>query len=211
LHEELAAKRTSLAEMESFRRQRLAQLQAELTQLTSIYAANHPSVIAAKRALDAISDPPPRVTELQSEIDEIEREVARRGVRVSAARPLPGEPFMEARLRLDAEDPRLDFDRGQLENLLRQHAELRNRIQNVQLEQEMAEAAFRHRYSVVAPPQLPRGPIKPYKVVFLVGGFLGGLAFAFFSAAAADIRSGRIIERWEIEQLDLPVLAELHD
>lgn len=209
LQGELATKQGSLAEIEGLRRQRVAELQAELIRQQTIYAADHPTVVGTRRLLQSFSEPAPRVTELQDEIREIEREIARRGGRGSVSHAVSG-PYLEARLGLDTDDPRLGFERGQLEGLLRQHAELDNRIQGVQVEQETAEAAFRHRYRVVNPAQLPRGPIKPYPAIFVVGGLLGGIAFAFFAATAADLRRGRILERWQVEeQLDLPVLAEI--
>ncbi len=209
LQGELARKQSSLAELEGFRRQRLAQLQGELAQQQTIYAADHPAVASTRRLLASFSEPSTKAQELQGEIQEIEREVARRGGK-AVARPSTGTDFLEARLRLDDEDPRLDFERGQLENLLRQHGDIRNRVAALEVERQTAEAAFRHRYSVVTPPQIPRGPIKPYPMIFIVGGLLGGLAFALFAAAAADLRSGRVIERWQVEeQIGLPVLAEI--
>lgn len=212
LQSELRALQSSLEEMVSFRRQRTVQLQAELAQQEAVYAADHPALVSTRRLLRSLSEPAPRERELQERIEELEIAIARRGGVAEGSRV--SEPVRDALLRLDEDedDPRLDFERGQLENLLRQHADLRNRIQALQLEQETAEAAFHHRYSVVAPAKLPRGPIKPYPLIFLVGGLVGGIAFAFFAATAADLRTGRVIERWQIEQhLNLPVLAEVRD
>ena len=208
LQVELAAKNRSLAEMEGSRLQRIAALQAELLQQESIYADEHPIIKATRRALKALSEPGPRIDELKSGIEKLSSEIAKRGAGASTS-PAAVEPFLQARLRLDRDDPRLDFERGELENLLKQHAELRNRIQSVKVEQELAEAAFSHRYSVVSPAQLPRGPIKPYPLIFSLGGLLGGLAFAFFISAAADLRHRRIVERWQIEdKFALPVLTD---
>lgn len=209
LRGELATKQRSLGEIESFRRERTVQLQAELSQQETVYAADHPSIVGTRRLLKSLGEPTPRAVELKKEIAEIEAEVVRRGG-TAPSRPVTASVYQEARLRLDTNDPRLDFERGQVENLLRQHADLRDRIQNVQVQKDIAEAAFEYRYSVISPAKLPRGPIKPYPVLFLAGGLMGGLAFAFFAAAAADVRTGRVIERWQLEQqLELPVLAEI--
>ncbi len=208
LQVELAAKNRSLEEMEGTRLRRIAELQAELLQQEFIYADEHPIIKSTRRALKALSEPVPRIDELKSGIEELAREIAKRGAG-SSPPSAAVEPFLQARLRLDREDPRLDFERGELENLLRQHAELQNRIQSVKVEQELAEAAFSHRYSVVSPAKLPRGPIKPYPLIFSLGGLLGGLAFAFFISAAADLRQRRIIERWQIEDsFPLPVIMD---
>lgn len=208
LQRELATKQRLLAEMEGARLDRISRLQSELVQQQSVYAASHPTIASTRRALASLAAPEPKAVELRSDIETLERDIAQRGGK--PARTIVSEPYLAARLRLDSDDPRLEFERGRVENLLRQHADLRNRIQGVKVEQELAEAAFSHRYRVVAPARLPRGPIKPYPVIFLAGGLLGGLAFAFFAAAVADFRSGRIIERWQIEHhLGLPVLIEL--
>jgi len=208
LQRDLAAKQRSLAELESGRLDRISQLQGELVRQQSIYAPSHPAIASTRRVLASLASPEPRAVELGAEIEALEREIGKRGGKPGRAPST--EPYIAARLRLDSDDPRLEFERGQLENLLRQHADLRNRVQSVKVEQDLAEAAFGHRYRVISPAKLPRGPIKPYPAIFLLGGFLGGLAFAFFSAAIADFRSGRIIERWQLEHhLGVPVLIEL--
>jgi len=209
LEAELATKRRSLSEMEAARRQRVTQLQADLLRQESVYAANHPAILSTRRELSSLVSPSVRATEVQTEIEELERQLAHKAGK-EGSRVVTSEPYLEARLRLDMEDPRLDFERGQLENLLRQHAELRNRIENLKVEQELADAAFEHRYSIISPAQIPRGPIRPLPLIFLVGGLIGGIAFAFFAAAAADIRSGLLIERWQVEHhLALPILLEI--
>lgn len=207
LQVELSEKQRNLVEMEEARRERIARVQAELVQQESVYASSHPTIQGTQRVLKTLSEPPPKAVELRREIERLEREIQARGGR--AVRHL-GDPFLEARLRLDTEDPRLDFERGQLENLLRQHAELRNRIERSKVDQELAEVAFSYRYSVVTPAKLPRGPIKPYPILFLIGGVLGGIGFAFFAATAADLRRGTLIERWQVEhQFGLPILLEM--
>lgn len=211
LHAELAEHRRTVSDLETARQARLSQLQAQLLQQESVYAADHPALIATRREIDSLSDAPDKVRDLRGAISELEREISRRGGRVAVVAAAPGpDPYAEARSRLDTMDPRLDFERGQLGNLLRQHDDLRNRIEAARVEMETAEAAFKHRYSVITPPQLPRGPIKPYGIMFILGGVMGGIAFALFAATAADLTSGRVIERWQVEdQLELPVLAEI--
>ncbi|HEY0840444.1 MAG TPA: hypothetical protein VGD74_09690 [Vulgatibacter sp.] len=209
LQVELAAKNRSLAEMEGTRLQRISELQAELLQQETIYADEHPIIKSTRRALKSLSEPGPRIAELKSGIEKLAQEIAERGAGSSTPLAAVG-PYLQARIRLDQEDPRLDFERGELENLLKQHAELRNRIQSVKAEKELAEAAFGHRYRVVSPAQLPRGPIKPYPLIFSLGGLLGGLAFAFFMSAAADLRHRRVIEGWQVEEkFALPVLTDV--
>ena len=51
--------------------------------------------------------------------------------------------------------------------------------------------------------------MKPYGILYLAGGLVGGIAMAIFATTAVDIRGGRVLERWQVERgLKLPVLAE---
>jgi uncharacterized protein involved in exopolysaccharide biosynthesis len=216
LESTLAARRRAMADLEEFRRQRLAELQTQLAQQLGVYAPEHPLVISTRRAIDAGSGPSPQIEVLRLEVIDLENQIKRRGGRVdpaaSAAAAMRGEWAAAARLRLEAEDPRLEYERRQLDLLLRQHSALLERIDSARIEMDTAQAAFKYRYSVVTPPQLPRSPAKPYVLLFIGGGIAGGIALAMFLSTAADLRAGRIVERWQVEQqLDLAVLSEIEE
>lgn len=208
----LAARQRALADLEESRRQRLAELQAQLAQQLGVYAPGHPLVVTTRRAIESISGPSPQIEVLRAEVLDLERQVKRRGGRTdataSAAAAVGGEWAQAARMRLDEEDPRLEYERRQLELLLRQHSNLLERLDAARIEMDTARAAFKYRYSIVSPPQMPRSPAKPYGLLFIGGGLAGGIALALFLSTAADLREGRIQERWQVEQqLGLPVLG----
>jgi hypothetical protein len=111
---------------------------------------------------------------------------------------------------LGPDDVRDQYDRGQLKLLFEQYSSVLLRIDSAQAELETAQAAFKYRYSVISPPQLPKGPIHPYALLRVLAGIGGGIALALFASALYDIRSRRIIELWQAERhLGLPVLAHL--
>lgn len=209
----LAARRRALGDLETFRQQRLAELQAQLAQQQGVYATDHPSLRSTRQAIESLSQPSPQIIALRTETQELERDLARRSRAVDGDAAARGgvlqNEMAEARLRLlETEDPRLEMERRQLEDLLRQHSTLLQRIDAARVEMDTAEAAFKYRYTVIAPPQLPKGPIKPYGVLFVTGGVLGGLVLALFVSAAADLRSGIVIEPWQVERaLDLPIVG----
>lgn len=208
----LGARRRALTDLEEFRRQRLAELQSQLAQQAGVYAQEHPLVVSTRRAMESVSGPSPQIEALRMEVHDLEGQISRRGGRVdtSPASVARGEWAQAVRMRLEAEDPRLEYERRQLELLLRQHSNLLERIDAARIEMDTAQAGFKYRYSVVTPPQLPRSPAKPYGLLFVGGGIAGGIALALFLSTAADIRSGRILERWQVErQLGLPVLTEI--
>lgn len=208
----LAARRRALADLELFRQQRLAEAQAQLAQQQTIYAPSHPALASTRLAIDGLSQPSAQSQALRTEIKELEAEVNRRGGNPSAE-PAGGmeAEMAEARLRLmQIADPRLELERRQLEDLLREHSTLLERMDAARLEMDTALAAFKYRYTVIAPPQLPKRTTKPYLLIYLLGGLLGGLAAAFAVATLADLRAGRVVERWQVEQgLDVEVLGEI--
>lgn len=209
----LAARKRAVADLEEFRLRRLAELRAQLVQQATIYAEQHPNVVATRQTIETLEAPSPQIEALRAEVIDLEQQIVRKGGRAAAA--APGLAFQvqadmaEARLRLADEDPRLEYERAQLRLLLRQHSNLLERIDAARVEMDTAQAAFKYRYVVTTPPQFPKRPIRGSPFLVVVAGLLGGAAFMFFTCAVVDLRSGRIVEGWQVErQLDLPVLAE---
>jgi hypothetical protein len=210
----LRARKRALAGLDDFRQHRLVELQNQLTQQLGVYAPEHPIVIGLRRELDAANAPSAQSEALRTEIQDLEREVARRGGNTDDPLPvvpgLPGGIVQMESLRSELDDPRLEYHRRQLDLLLRQHSQLLERIDAARIEMDTAQAAFKYRYKVVSPPKIPKAPIRPYKLMFIGGGIFGGIMLALFLATAADLRSGRILESWQVEQeLKLPVSIEI--
>lgn len=205
----LAARQRAAADLEALRQQRISELQSQLAQQQTIYASGHPILASTRRALESLQGPSPQIEELRKESAELTKEIRSRGGRTSDLAGAARDEIDAARIRLESEDPRLEYERRQLTNLLREQANLLERIDSARVEMDTAEAAFKHRYSVIAPPQLPRGPDKPYGILIVAAGILGGLGMAFFASAAADVWAGRVVERWQVEQnLGLTVFGE---
>lgn len=209
----LVARKRALADLEDYRQRRLLELQAQLAQQLGTFAPQHPSVVSTRQAIDSITGPSPQILALRGEVLDLEQEITRRGGRpgeVAAGTAAIQTEIAETRLRLDIQDPRLEFERTQLDLLLRQHSYLLDRIDSSRVEMDTAQAAFKYRYSVISPPQMPKKPIQPYGLLITLSGLVGGIAMAFFSATVVDLRSRHVVERWQVERnLDLPVLADV--
>lgn len=207
----LAGRRRALEDLEEYRRRRIAELQATLAQQETMYAERHPVLVASRKSIEALEAGSPQAEAIRVEITDLEKEIARRGVRprdpsAPAQSPLP-DPSIDS--GLDQEATRLEYERHKLWLLVRQHSGLLDRIDSSRVELNTAQAGFKYRYSVVTPPQLPKAPVSPRTPRVLAVAVVGGVFFALFAAAAADLRRGVVLERWQIEgRLDPPVLAE---
>jgi uncharacterized protein involved in exopolysaccharide biosynthesis len=211
LETSFATKQRALADLEEFRRRRLDDMQAKLADQLHVYAPEHPLVVETRKSIESMAAASPQLEQLRAEVKDLEAELKRR----NPGRPMPvvtttAAPALDMPdLRL-LDDPRLDYERTQLAALVRQHSNLLERIDAARVEIDTAEAAFKYRYSVIAPPQRPKGPTKPFGLILLVAGFLGGIIIAFFATTVADLRGGRVLERWQIERsLGLTILARI--
>jgi len=224
----IEAKKRTLNDLEEFRHRRLADLQARLADDQTIYTENHPAVVDLKQAIASMSSESPQVKLLRSQITELEGERdalahAHLGSAPSAAaRSAPstffGEPSGGAGsdvARLDADlreerDPKMVYARGQLRDAMDKYSGLRAKIQAAQIDYDTAQAAFKYRYSVVTPAHVPKQPSKPNVAVDILAAIVGALFAAVVLAVVADLRSGRLVEPWQLERLlDKPILGEV--
>jgi uncharacterized protein involved in exopolysaccharide biosynthesis len=225
LKTQLETKQRSIAELETGRRQRLLEQQTKLADLQSKFTEAHPSVVDAKQRILALSHEDPQVATLRGEVAELEQDIKRRtsvsqaasGVgstmlrssggtgRPSAAESLPPEITDLLRDR-EIIDPALA---EQFDSALRKYRALRDQISSAQIDLDTAQLAFKHRYKVVAPAEAPTKPIKPKVPLILAGGIIGGILLAFAAAIGAELRTDRIQQRWQVQQIALPVLADL--
>ena len=212
LQGELSARRRALADLEEYRQRRTAELQAQLAQQLTVFAPAHPTVQATRAAIAGLSVPSPQIGELQQAIAGLTADVAARGGRAEPAPRRSVEEGLAAELVRSSEtrDPRLDYERRELETLLRRHTTLVDRIESSKIELDAAAKDFKQRYPVISPPKLPRAPLKPLGLFFAAGGFLLGAFVACAVATVIDLRSGRIVEQWQIEHvLELPIVTDL--
>jgi len=211
----LAARRRALADVEEYRQRRLGEMQVQLAQQLAIYAPGHPLVASTKQSIESLSSPSPQVAELKAEISRVEKEIAQRGGKPSDVRPLAAaasavDELAATRARLlEVQDPRLEYERQQLEQMLRRRAALVEKIDRARIELDAAQAAFQERYSVITPPKMPRGPKRPLGLMLLAAGLVGGALAALAVSALSDLARGRVVERWQVERsLGLTVLAQ---
>ena len=191
----LESKKLALAELERLREARLGELRAVLARERITYADGHPLLARTRELLNRLSSPSAEAEALRQEIDGLDRAFQQTSEKA-------------ARL-VDAEDPALELRRTQLRLLLAQYTALRDRIDGARVEGAMAAASFDRRHAFAVPPVAPRRAAWPVPALSLAAALLGGALLALFAAALLDVRSGRILETWQLRKPGLRVLGEI--
>jgi uncharacterized protein involved in exopolysaccharide biosynthesis len=221
LKEKLDAKRKRLADYDRDHEQRVQEERRKLEELKLRLTPSHPEVATAQKRLASVQQEPSEIALLCSEIQSLDGEVKQRelvtkrdgggasrslvpGLASPQLDPLPGDIV---RL-LDAGniDPALA---AQLSSAVSKYGALRDDIRTGRIQFDTAQAAFNFRYKVVIPAEAPSKPTKPKPATILGGGIFMSLILALMLPILAELRSGVIVERWQVAAVQLPVLADL--
>jgi hypothetical protein len=231
----LEDKRRSIRQIEEQRQRELDGLKQQLSQAQLTLTPQHPTVIALQQKVDALSKPPPELLGLKAEertlMAQIAPQIAPQASSASTsppaapagnapprgAAPRAGPPSAAAPVNTalrspvsEREDPALAPARGKLEAAIHRYQDVMARLDSARLELDITRTAFRHRYAVITPAEVPRGPKKPIAQLITAGSLLAAALLALLFAALADWRAGRVLEVWQIRrQLKLEVLGEL--
>jgi uncharacterized protein involved in exopolysaccharide biosynthesis len=214
LKAQLSSKQQAVNDYEEFRQRRVLDLQAQLTQWRTMYSEAHPSLVNLRQSIEALSRDSPQLAALRRERDDLEAAYREKSQRSAPVRkpvvgdsvPAPKAPersetVTEEDFLSDLSTARLRFELANLRTVL-------ERIDSARIELDTARAAFKYRYNVIRPAELPKTPARPNVFALLEAGAVVGLLLALFAAVLADVRRGRILERWQVERLvGLKVLA----
>lgn len=231
---EIQAKQHAIDELEDLRRRRLSDLQGRLAEARATFTENHPTIVDLKQSIAALSSESAQVAGLRQELASLRSESEALSARASAAPPptltwapalpsrsttaSPTTPPQEVpadvlRVALDLRedrDPAMVYARGQLRDAMDKYAALRARIQTAQIDLETAQAAFKYRYTVVTPARLPRHSTVPNVPVVTLAAVVAAAFCAFIVAVWANLRRGRLLERWQVERLlGRPIIGEV--
>lgn len=219
----LEEKRHAIRQMEDERQRELDGLKQQLTQAQLTLTPLHPTVIALKQKIDAMSTPPPELVQLKAEERALMAQIAPASSPATPAattpaatnrivlRSAPAAPLAASRTALPPrEDPALAPARSKLEAAIHAYQEVMGRLDSARLELDITKTAFRHRYGVITPAEVPRRPKKPIAQLVAIGSVLGAALLALLFAAFADWRAGRVLETWQVRRrLKIDVLGEL--
>jgi len=227
-------KRRQIRALEDERARELSGLRQQLTQAQLTLTPQHPAVIALQQQIDALGQTPPELIQLRNEERALMAQMApppsptaggaapRAVIRPAsdgataagsvptaavAAAPLPPIPPLPASW---ASDGRAQLARSKLDAAIHAYQDVADRIDAANIELEIARTAFKYRYTVVTPAEVPKKPKKPIGWIIGLCSLPGALLLAILFAAAADAWRGRFLEEWQVRRkLKLDVLGEL--
>jgi uncharacterized protein involved in exopolysaccharide biosynthesis len=212
----LDAKRRAIRDLEDFRKKHLTELQAELVQQQQIYAPAHPNIVRLQQSIAAQGEDSPQLTALRREERDLTQEYYRLGgtpndEKRDELKELRGAAVLpQAHRLLDGEGTAEQYAKSRLRFVIGEYESLMQRIDAARIELDTARAAFKYRYSVIKPAKLPKSPESPKVPKFLALGAMLAFLSAFGAAAFVDWRSGRIVERWQVERgLGVPYLGQI--
>ena len=209
------AKQRAIDDLEDFRKKRLLELQARLSDQKAIYSETHPIVVDLAQSVRSMSSESPQVATLRREMNELRGEYLRRGggegaeKRALASLPTELGVKVEVSERM-LESPEEISKQTMLHQALSKYTALLDRIDSAKIEMDTARAAFKYRYSVFWPARIPTRPAKPKVPTVLGAGIVAGLLLALFATTAADAISRKVLEPWQVErELAIPILGRV--
>lgn len=216
---ELAQKRTAIQAIEDPWQRRVFDLKAQLQTLRLTYASAHPSVIALEERIRQASVEPAELTALKREeaglLAQVKQFSPGESKPVDASLMLLGplvvktDEVAPAPPQTREDSPELVSVRARLLAAVQKYEDLRDRIDSARLEINTARAAFKYRYAIVVPAEVPKKPLTPIVLLIALSGLALSLMLAMIVPAAKDFASNRVLEVWQAERLAIPVLAEV--
>jgi hypothetical protein len=220
LKQRLDTVRAQINVLQDAKLRRVAELNQELIQKKQTLAEGHPEVIALKSTLAATEADPPQLAKLRAEERQLIEEIRSRQAADAAAARAAAEANRPApkAVVVPKPDPVPEVIIGQAKNVqdaqvlfdavTKKYTDLVNQLDAARIEMKTAEAAFKNRYKVTHPAEVPAGPKRPVALIAIAIGVLSTLLAVLLVAALADRFSGIFFEPRDVrDRLGLPVFA----
>ena len=196
---------------------REAELHQDLIQKQKTLADGHPEIVALKQTIEATHVDPPVLTKLKAEEREIIGEIAAKqkadappapkpALRAAMPTPMAGpvpETVPTAGATKSVADAQAQFD-----TMSKKFGDYVAQLDAARIDMRTQEAAFKQRYKVTHPAEMPAGPKRPVGLIAILIGVMSTIAAVLAVAALADRFSGVFFEPREVrDRLGLPVFA----
>jgi uncharacterized protein involved in exopolysaccharide biosynthesis len=217
-----------IKEIEEDRRRQLSEMKSQLAQTLAVLTPSHPTAIGLRRKIEGLSEEPGNLATLKSEERSMLNELAAMtGSPTNAKSPggtpggvgpagiVPMQPSSRAlppssKQDLEIVDPASAMALSKLQSRVRKYEDFMDQISAAKLQLDLAKNAFKYRYSIYKPAEVPASPRYPIRLLLIVGGTLGAAILAALVAALVDLLGGRFVEPWQVKRkLSLPLLGEV--
>jgi hypothetical protein len=205
--------RQQIAILQEAKLRREAELQQELIQKQRTLADGHPDIVALKQTIAATHVDPPQLAKLRQEERDIMADVSAKQKAAADARPTPAPVVRPVAAPAPTEPPpqatkSLQDAQVQFEAVTKKYSDLVAQLDAARIEMKTQEAAFKQRYKVTHPAEVPNGPKRPVGVIAILIGVMSTIAAVLAVAGLADRFSGIFFEPRDVrDRLGLPVFA----
>lgn len=215
LKKKLDEKKKKLDELDGERERKIREARAKVAELKLRLTPSHPEVVMAEQRVSLLAQPSSDVLLLRSEVQALEDDLAQRQAMSSKPRSSSGggsggdtlPPSVVGLLQQDdAVDPAVT---AQLAGAVGRYGSLRDELRSARIQLDTAQAAFNQRYRVMIPAVVPTSPKSPKMRMILLVGVALSLLLALLLPILLELRTGIMVERWQVHMVQLPVLAEL--
>jgi hypothetical protein len=230
---DLEEKRLEIRATEEARQRTVEGLKQRLADAELTLTPMHPTVMALKQQVEAMSGPPPELAALRSEERALMAQIA--SPKVDVAPPPIVWPLAPTFYRRDSDpaadaeapsaqpfaaqavpttplerDGQLQLAQSQLGLAIAGYEDALARLDATKVELDITGAAYKHRYTVITPAELPRSPKKATAQLVGAGSVFGGAALALLLTTGLDLAGGLVLESWQVRRrLKLEIVGEL--
>jgi uncharacterized protein involved in exopolysaccharide biosynthesis len=226
----LDEKRQQIRALEAEHQRAIDAAQTQLAQAQLTYTPLHPTVVALKQKLDALNVPTPELEQLKADERALMAQIVPLAPAAAAAVPAanarvagpavdPGAPAPAAAPAVaaplaaavdDDADPAIALLKAKLGEAVRKYQEVEGRIDSANIELDITRTAFKYRYTVLTPAEVPSKPKKPIAMGIGIGAIPLALLLAMLIGTVVDLARGRVVETWQVRRkLKMEVLGEL--
>jgi uncharacterized protein involved in exopolysaccharide biosynthesis len=223
LKERLASLKTRLLQAENDRSRQISEQQARLEELKLRLMPNHPQVITQEERVNIASQVSSELAMTRGEVSDLEAQIRQREATMKMGQPSAGLTGSAGPAGAGADTGALPTEilglldqpevdpamSAQMSGAIARYGSLRDEVRGSKLALDTAQAAFNHRYQIVTPVEEPNRPIKPKVPVIYGVGIALSLLIAFLLPLLLELKRDVLVERWQVQGFQLPVLAEL--
>ncbi|HMA94520.1 MAG TPA: hypothetical protein VKP30_17640 [Polyangiaceae bacterium] len=203
-------------------RRRQAELESRLSELKTVYGAEHPMLVQHGNLVKAAAEPPAELVQLRQARAELLSQIqsphgsgdGRSDVsNVRIAAPVTGERALglseEREREREESDPTVAAALAGVRTATDKYTSAMQRLESARQQFTTAQVAMERMLVVIEQPEAPRKPTSP--IGWTVSGVAVGLALllGFLTGAMRDLLSGKVYEPWQLRPLGLQTVGEL--